>query len=311
MRRHGFPQRVWTTKHLMQKEKQCGHIRRRVRPGSTRPRATTESKPAGAFFSEQLSLVMVCSLPRATSHRNITPVALEVLTEDKTRSRATITQHLPPRVFSIPSRLTVTRRLAVFRGEVNAAADTASRMRHDPQATLQDGRHHRDVRSVPQQTAVLQALVLAEALPLRDAATVSEGQLQAHQTNLTVDFRYLRLSVHFPHVANLRLIVGICSHFQVRLDHLEKSLAVTDLFGGPRALQSIAQYLESLCFGVHETQVALEGGVVLVQRVRNCLHLFLGLLCLRLESLGQLNVSQNLHRAGRTTSDQLHTKVVG
>lgn len=51
-------------------------------PGSTDPRATTLSYPAGAFFKEELSLVMVCSLPRATSHRNITPVFLEVRTEN-------------------------------------------------------------------------------------------------------------------------------------------------------------------------------------------------------------------------------------
>lgn len=79
---------------------------------------------------------------------------------------------------------------------------------------------------------------------------------------------------------------------------------------GPRALQWTARYLESLCFGVHETQAAVEGGVVLVQRVRDRLHLLLGLLRLRLEGLGQLNVGQDLDRGGRTASDQLHRKLV-
>lgn len=208
---------------------------------------------------------------------------------------------------SIPTGLTVTGRLAVFGGKVNAAADAASRMRHDPQAALQDGRHHRDVCPVPQQTPVLQVLVLAEALALRvTQRPVSEGELHAHQPNSTLS--YLRLSVHFPHVENSRLPVGISGHFQVCLDHLEKSQAVTDLSHEPRS--QCARYLEILRFGIHETQVAFEGAVVLVQRVRNRLHLLLGLLCLRLESLGQLNVRQNLHRAGRTTSDQLDRKVV-
>lgn len=56
--------------------------RKELLPGSTDPRATTQSYPAGAFVKEELSLVMVCSFPRATSHRNITPVFLEVRTKN-------------------------------------------------------------------------------------------------------------------------------------------------------------------------------------------------------------------------------------
>lgn len=112
---------------------------------------------------------------------------LEVLTEDKTHGqRRPIRNTCCRECLGIPTRLTVTGRLAVFGGKINASAHAASRMRHDPQAALQDGRHHRDVCPVPQQTAVLQALVLAEALALCDAATVSEGELQAHRTNRTL-----------------------------------------------------------------------------------------------------------------------------
>lgn len=100
---------VWTTyltaftltKHFMQKEKNKIQIWRNIRPGSTDPRATTESKPTGAFFKVWSSLVMVCSLPRATSHRNITPVFLEVLTkkQDTTWWRSVPAQQpLPPTI---------------------------------------------------------------------------------------------------------------------------------------------------------------------------------------------------------------------
>lgn len=153
---------------------------RNIRPGSTDPRATTESKPAGAFFKVWLSLVMVCSLPRATSHRNITPVFLEVLTkkQDTTWWRpATAQQPLTPNVcvcflffVFFWTSLTVSCWLAVFRGKINTAANAPPRMRHDSQAALQDGRHHRYVGSVPQQTAVLQSPVLTEPHSLRDAA---------------------------------------------------------------------------------------------------------------------------------------------
>ena len=43
-------------------------------PGSTWPRATTLSKPSGAFLRELSSAVMVNSFPRATSFRNMMPV---------------------------------------------------------------------------------------------------------------------------------------------------------------------------------------------------------------------------------------------
>lgn len=66
--------------------------------------------------------------------------------------------------------LTVSCWLAVFRGKINTAANAPPWMRHDSQAALQDGRHHRYVCSVPQQTAVLQSLVLTEPLSLRNAA---------------------------------------------------------------------------------------------------------------------------------------------
>ncbi len=36
-------------------------------PGSVWPRATTESKFAGGFLNDELSAVIVCSLPKATS----------------------------------------------------------------------------------------------------------------------------------------------------------------------------------------------------------------------------------------------------
>ena len=49
-------------------------------PGSTWPRATTLSKPSGAFLREQSSAVMVNSFPRATSFRNMMPVFWEVHT---------------------------------------------------------------------------------------------------------------------------------------------------------------------------------------------------------------------------------------
>lgn len=59
-------------------------------PGSTMPRATTLSYPAGGVLKEQLSLVMVCSLPRATSLRNITPVFLEGRTENGQKVKSTM-----------------------------------------------------------------------------------------------------------------------------------------------------------------------------------------------------------------------------
>ena len=63
-------------------EKEYGQVRVNpyvIPPGSWEPLATTESKPGGGFFKELSSLVMVCSLPKATSLRNINPKPWEGL----------------------------------------------------------------------------------------------------------------------------------------------------------------------------------------------------------------------------------------
>ena len=62
--------------------------------------------------------------------------------------------------------LTVSSRLAVLRGEVDPSPHAAPGVRHDAETALQDGRHHRDVGPVPQQTPVVQLVVLEEARPL-------------------------------------------------------------------------------------------------------------------------------------------------
>lgn len=133
--------------------------------------------------------MMACSLPRATSHRNITPVFLEVVTkeQDKTQRRSvSASDHFCVYVcvcffcFFLQSRLTVTCWLAVFRRKINTAPNAAPWMRHDSQAALQDGRHHRYVGSVPQQTAVLQTLVLTEPIPLHGAAKFQASSLLRH-----------------------------------------------------------------------------------------------------------------------------------
>lgn len=57
----------------------------------------------------------------------------------------------------------------------------------------------------------------------------------------------------------------------------------------------IRLYLKYVRLCVYQTQVASERVVVLVQRVRTRLyHLLLGLLGLRLQSLGELDVCQHL-----------------
>src|SRR4029434_7197073 len=60
----------------------CQSIRRGIKcvAEGGRETATTESKPGGGFFKELSSLVMVCSLPKATSLRNINPKPWEVET---------------------------------------------------------------------------------------------------------------------------------------------------------------------------------------------------------------------------------------
>ena len=51
-----------------------------VLPGSVRPRATMLSNPLGGSVSDQLSIVMECSLPNAASAKNMIPVLPAVRT---------------------------------------------------------------------------------------------------------------------------------------------------------------------------------------------------------------------------------------
>lgn len=166
--------------------------------------------------------MMVCSLPRATSHRNITPVFLEVRTKNpagKQMSHILVTASLIADetlcVFSYS--LTVSCRLAVLRCKVDTTTNTASRMGHYPQSTLQDGCHHCYVCTMPKQTAVLQTVILTEALTLQHATYVSlqEALVFWIKQQKTDCSSYFRVSVDFPHIVNFCFTIVTSSHFQV------------------------------------------------------------------------------------------------
>ena len=61
------------------------------------------------------------------------------------------------------SPLTVTSRLGVLAREIDALADAAAAVRHDAQTALHDRRHHRHVRTVPQQLPVSDGVMRREA----------------------------------------------------------------------------------------------------------------------------------------------------
>lgn len=146
-------------------------------PGSTRPRATTLSKPEGASFKEGSSLVIVYSLPSATSLRNITPVLFEVRTKicDRKKEFSTLLKALSFSKWSCICGLTVTYRLAVFRCKIDPTTDAASWLRHYPQAALQNSCNHCYICTVPQKTTVFQLVVLSKTLPLQGGTRITEA----------------------------------------------------------------------------------------------------------------------------------------
>lgn len=84
--------------------------------------------------------------------------------------------------------LTVTRRLAVLRCKIDTTTNTASRVGHYPQTTLQDSCHHRYVCAVPQQTAVLQTVVLSKPLTLQYATYVLGHRISVSGITLNKDW---------------------------------------------------------------------------------------------------------------------------
>ena len=63
--------------------------------------------------------------------------------------------------------ITVAGGFSVFRREVDALADSSSAVRHDTQAALEYGGDHSHVRPVPQQLAVLDALICRKTIALQ------------------------------------------------------------------------------------------------------------------------------------------------
>ena len=150
-------------------------------PGSVLPLAMTESKPLGGATRLESSMVMWCSLPRATSLRNMMPVFpaqrtigrrchIKHIANDWERclyTKSNLTNQNPNTAWcNVPmqqsyhmqsqsSHHTICSRLAVFRGKVDALAYPPPRVWHDPEARLEYGCHHSHIGTVPQEATII------------------------------------------------------------------------------------------------------------------------------------------------------------